>query len=163
MRTITLSIIFSFLLISQSNAQALKIVDLEKIFMQSYDKVDTQLSLKGFQFEGLEDKDDCEILKYVLNKNGQQPEYLYKYKYDNGGVLLTYSIFDAKAYSVIKQSLTANGFTYVDQDSYNGTFILKYKKGKVYLSLYSGVVEPENGVPYNAYEINFMNEVYEYK
>ena len=53
--------------------------------MQSYDKVDTQLSLKGFQFEGLEDKDDCEILKYVLNKNGQQPEYLYKYKYDNGG------------------------------------------------------------------------------
>ena len=158
MKTAFLSIIFSFLLISQSNAQALKIVDLEKMFKQSNENMDTFLAGKGFEFDETERKDDCEDLNYLLNISESEVEYLSKYSCTDGSILLSYNIFNTKAYSAIKQSLSANGFVFLEQETSDGRLIFHYKKAKLYLSLWSINVQRENGDSYIAYEINLKNE-----
>ena len=148
------------MLINQSNAQALKLTDLEKLFSYSYDKIDTHLTLKGFEFDGVDNRENCEVIQYTLKIDDFHREYFFKYKYEDGGVMLSYNIFDAKAYSIIKQSLTSNGFVFEDQETYKGNLILNYKKSKVYLSLLSGVVEPDQGESYTSYEISLANEIF---
>ena len=157
MKTAFLSLILGFLLISHSNGQALKIVDLEKIFKQSNDNMDTFLAAKGFEFEETRsrggDWGDCEELTYMLHRSEGDGEILSREICSDGSMLLDYTIFDTKAYSTIKQSLGANGFVFVKQESLEDLLIFNYKKGKLYLSLSS-----RKGETYIAYEISFQNE-----
>jgi hypothetical protein len=157
MKTAVLSFIFSFLLISQSNAQALKIVDLEKLFKQSNESIDTFLAGKGFEFHETNtrggDWGDCEEITYMLHRSEGDGEIFERESCSDGSMILEYTIFDTKAYSAIKQSLSANGFAFVKQETVTDQLIFHYKKGKLYLSLSS-----IKGKSYMAYEISFQNE-----
>jgi hypothetical protein len=157
MKTAVLSLIFSFLIISQSNAQALKIVDLEKMFKQSNENMDTFLAGKGFEFDETRsrggDWGECEELTYMLHRSEGDGEILSKESCSDGSMILDYTIFDTKAYSALKQSLGANGFVFLKQELLKDLLIFNYKKGNLYLSISS-----RKGETYIAYEISFQNE-----
>jgi hypothetical protein len=147
---------FFILLVSfLANAQVLSISDITPMLFYNNDQIDTYLSNKGFEFEGLNNLDDCDKLNYYFKLSEWQREFITKYNYKNGRLMLTYSIFDVKAYSKLKQEIKLNGFEFISQESYEGKLILHYKKGKIYLSIWSGKAEGES---YTAYEFNLSNQ-----
>jgi hypothetical protein len=148
------------MLISQSNAQALKLVDMEKLFKQTIDNMDTYLSAKGFEYQGLEDQGDYDAYKY---KRGElvKSEYIIKYQYDNGTVIFSYSFFNTKTYTAIKKSIASSGFKYVKQETFDDALVLKYKKGKSDLTIFSGTNTTSSGEVYKNYEVMMSIEISE--
>ncbi|MEI6265914.1 MAG: hypothetical protein WCP74_12510 [Sphingobacteriia bacterium] len=136
-------------------AQILNVKDLELLLIFNNEKIDTYLSNKGFLFESIKELDDCGQIEYKYNIPMLQREYFSKFNYFNGKKLITYCIFDVKAYSSIKQQITNSGFVFIEQYNYQGKLVLKYKKGDIYLSIWSGKDEADI---YNIYEINLSNK-----
>ena len=137
-----------------TKAQVLKIKDLVLMLPYNNEKIDTYLSNKGFEFESIKNSDDLDQLTYLYKLSEWRREYFSKYDYFDGKKMISYCIFDQNAYSKIKQDIKVNGFIFIKQYNYQGKLVLEYKKGKTYLSVWSGKADGET---FNAYEINVSN------
>jgi len=149
--TVTVLLFISLFSCFNANAQKLLINDLVKIYYLNDDELDTYLSLKGFEFSKREQKEDANVDHYVCRLSTYEREYLIRRVRLDSEQLLTYNVFDQKSYIAFKQSALKFGFVYLSSENYKGKLLLKYKKGKLFLFIFSGV---EDGQTYTTHEFS---------
>jgi hypothetical protein len=154
-------IIFASFLCFDALAQKLTLSDLEKIYQLSDDEIDTYLSLKGFEFNKVAQKDNSNSVGYVYKSTIDSGwQYITKHTWTDGETLLTYTIFDLQSYTSIKQTLSKIGYVYSGKEINDGKLILKYKKGNLFLRCWLGNAKKSTGESYNLYELNISTQDY---
>ena len=123
----------------------------------SFDKFDTYVLNKGYEFQNVDEKDACESRSYVYKRDKQNMKYATSfiniYKYYDGEQMVSWEIIDKVQYLKIKKEIKANGFLFKKTYTHNGAVLTEYTKGKLKATLLSDTGETSSGETLTNYEI----------
>jgi hypothetical protein len=140
-------------------SQSLGLSDLLKLNSLNEDDFDTFITLKGFKYDGFEEKDEAKLKSYVFYVNGIKTSYITKITYTSRPQeMISFQTPNSTTYLNIKGDIKKLGFIYVKTETYEQTTFMYYKKNNNELSHASSTDESRPiGTTRTFYEISITN------